>query len=168
MFEVKSSGSRTFKVDVRNPLEALLRESSEEIDIKKLGDNSWHVLVDGHSHVVSLVKEDREHNLVFLDVDGTVQSFEVKDENQLLLESMGLASMLKKKLTDLKAPMPGLVVKILVEKGQKVDKGTPLLVLEAMKMENIIKAPGEAVIKSIPINKGDAVEKNHVLVNFVA
>jgi biotin carboxyl carrier protein len=35
-------------------------------------------------------------------------------------------------------------------------------------MENIIKAPGEAVIKSIPINKGDAVEKNHVLVNFVA
>lgn len=166
MFEVKSSSSRTFKADVRSAAEVFIPDAAHQPDIVKIGEGEWHIIIDGHSHVVSLVKEDRENNQVVLNIDGVVQTYEVKDQNQLLLEKMGLASMTKKKIKDLKAPMPGLVVRILAEKGQEVTKGTPLLVLEAMKMENIIKAPDEAVVKNIPVNQGDAVEKNHVLVNF--
>jgi biotin carboxyl carrier protein len=74
--------------------------------------------------------------------------------------------MSKKKLKNLKAPMPGLVVKIAAKPGDTIPKGGALLVLEAMKMENIIKSPDDVVVKSILVNQGDAVEKNEVLVNF--
>ena len=166
MFDVKSSRDRTYKVDVHNPLEALIEGSIDSLDIRSISESSWHIMVDGHSHVVSLIKEDLENHQIVLNIDGVVQTYAVKDQNQMLLESMGLSSMTKKKLKNLKAPMPGLVVRVLVKPRQKVEKGTPLLVLEAMKMENIIKAPDEALVKSIPVNQGDAVEKNQVLVNF--
>lgn len=56
-------------------------------------------------------------------------------------------------MDNVKAPMPGLVLDILVEAGQSVNKGDNLLILEAMKMENIIKASGNGVVKNININK---------------
>jgi biotin carboxyl carrier protein len=62
--------------------------------------------------------------------------------------------------------MPGLVLRILASEGDKVMKGGNLLVLEAMKMENIIKAPADVVIKSIRVIAGDKVEKNQVMIIF--
>jgi biotin carboxyl carrier protein len=62
--------------------------------------------------------------------------------------------------------MPGLVLDVRVKEGDEVKKGDPLLVLEAMKMENILKSPAHAKIKKINVNKGQAVEKNQVLVSF--
>jgi biotin carboxyl carrier protein len=62
--------------------------------------------------------------------------------------------------------MPGLVLRILASEGQEVQKGGNLLVLEAMKMENIIKAPANVMIKSVKINPGDKVEKNQVMMIF--
>ncbi|HNM32873.1 MAG TPA: biotin/lipoyl-binding protein, partial [Chitinophagales bacterium] len=65
-----------------------------------------------------------------------------------------------------KAPMPGLVLDILVEAGQAVNKGDNLIILEAMKMENIIKASGSGTVKSIHVQKKDAVEKNQLLIEM--
>ena len=62
--------------------------------------------------------------------------------------------------------MPGMVLNILVNEGDTIKKGDPLIVLEAMKMENILKSPTDGVIKKIPINKGVAVEKNQLLIQF--
>jgi biotin carboxyl carrier protein len=62
--------------------------------------------------------------------------------------------------------MPGLIVDIKVEAGQEVKKGDPILILEAMKMENIIKSPGDGVVKAIKVNPRDNVEKNQVLIQF--
>jgi biotin carboxyl carrier protein len=59
--------------------------------------------------------------------------------------------------------MPGLVLKVLVTEGQEFKKGDNLLVLEAMKMENILKAPTDGIVKSIKIKPGDKVDKNEVL-----
>ena len=59
--------------------------------------------------------------------------------------------------------MPGLVLKVLVNEGQEFKKGDNLLVLEAMKMENILKAPVDGTVKGIKIKAGDKVEKNEVL-----
>jgi biotin carboxyl carrier protein len=71
-----------------------------------------------------------------------------------------------KKLNNLKAPMPGLITKILVKEGDEVKQGEPLLVLEAMKMENVFKAAGDVKIKSIKINEKQAVEKGAELISF--
>jgi biotin carboxyl carrier protein len=62
--------------------------------------------------------------------------------------------------------MPGLVVRILANEGDEIPKGGSLLVLEAMKMENIIKSPEEVTIASIEVSAGDAVEKNQSLIKF--
>jgi biotin carboxyl carrier protein len=62
--------------------------------------------------------------------------------------------------------MPGQVLRILVEPGQVVEKGTPLLVLVAMKMENMIKAQGPATVTKILVAENDNVEKGHVLIAF--
>ena len=62
--------------------------------------------------------------------------------------------------------MPGMIIDLRVKAGDQVKAGDPLLVLEAMKMENIIKAPGEGTVKQVKIKKGDTVEKNQVLIEF--
>jgi len=67
-----------------------------------------------------------------------------------------------------KAPMPGLVVRILVEPGQEVSAGAGLVVLEAMKMENELKAAGPAVVEEVLAAPGQAVEKGAVLIRFRA
>ena len=66
----------------------------------------------------------------------------------------------------LKAPMPGLVVKINIENGQSVNKGDGLIIVEAMKMENELKASHAGTIKQVMIENGQSVEKNQVLVEF--
>lgn len=66
----------------------------------------------------------------------------------------------------LKAPMPGLVVRVQVEPGQKVNAGAALVVLEAMKMENELKAAAGGVIERIAVTPGQTVEKGAVLVQF--
>lgn len=62
--------------------------------------------------------------------------------------------------------MPGLIWDIKVQVGDVVKAGDVVLVLVAMKMENALKSPGEGVVKSIKINKGDTVDKNQILIEF--
>ena len=66
----------------------------------------------------------------------------------------------------LKAPMPGLVVQVLASQGQKVVEGTSLIVLEAMKMQNELKAATTAIVDSVAVAPGRVVEKGEVLLTF--
>jgi hypothetical protein len=79
---------------------------------------------------------------------------------------MGLDTKAGKKQGQVKAPMPGMVLKVLAHEGQQIAKGDSLLLLEAMKMENIIKSPVDGLIKKIYIAEKDKVEKNQVMVEF--
>ena len=79
---------------------------------------------------------------------------------------MGLLTNTSQKVRDIKAPMPGLIISVMVQEGQEITEGTPLLVLSAMKMENQILSQGSGVIKSIAIAAGDAVEKGQVIIEM--
>ena len=83
-----------------------------------------------------------------------------------MLEKLGMNKTSAAAVQDIKAPMPGLVIELKVEEGQEIKAGDPLIILEAMKMENIIKSPREGVIKSILVKKGQSVEKNQILIKF--
>jgi len=69
---------------------------------------------------------------------------------------------------DLKAPMPGLVTRVLVKPGDRVDAGTPLVVMEAMKMENELRSQGKGTVDRIHAEPGAAVEQGVILVTFIA
>lgn len=83
-----------------------------------------------------------------------------------LIASLGLDKPKVRKLKQLKAPMPGRVVGIAVQPGSAVNPGDPLLTLEAMKMENVLKAEGIGVVKSISVEVQQVVDKGVLLIEF--
>ncbi len=107
-----------------------------------------------------------ESNTATVKINHTEFSITITQPIDALLEKLGMGSASTKKVKNLKAPMPGLVRQILVNVDEEVIKDTPLLILEAMKMENVIKAQGEGKIKSIQVNQGQAVEKSALLIEF--
>jgi len=84
-----------------------------------------------------------------------------------LLSDLGISSIGKQKINEIKAPMPGLIRKILIHPGDILDPGSPVLILEAMKMENIIKSPPiEVKVKKVLVEEGKTVEKGSVMILF--
>ncbi len=101
-----------------------------------------------------------------LKINNTIHTIQIADEVDQLIEKMGMDKPAEIKMTDVKAPMPGLILDIMVESGTEVKAGDPLLILEAMKMENVIKAVGDGVVKSVLLPKGATVEKNEVILEM--
>ena len=90
----------------------------------------------------------------------------LKDKYDDLLNQLGLDAATNKKDNEVKAPMPGQVLDILVKAGDTINEGDGLIVLEAMKMENIIKSTRDGVIQEVHAKKSNSVEKNAVLIVF--
>jgi biotin carboxyl carrier protein len=166
MYKVKVNDSYDFEVSNDK---GVLKLNNEEValDVQTLvSGRSVHVLYNHKSYMVELVDLNEEEGTQSIKVNGNLYTVSIKDEFDLLLKRLGLDKGLSNTIRDVKAPMPGLVLKILVEEGATVSKGDNLLVLEAMKMENIIKSPTAGQIKKILVNQGDKIEKNTVLVQF--
>jgi biotin carboxyl carrier protein len=135
-------------------------------DVIEVKDGSFHVIKNNKSYSVEVIKADEKEKSFLVSVNGNKYQLNVKDKFDELLKSLGMDNLNASKVNELKAPMPGLVLDIRVSEGDEVKKGDPILVLEAMKMENIIKSPTDGIIKKINVKKGVAVEKNQVLINF--
>jgi pyruvate carboxylase subunit B len=97
---------------------------------------------------------------------GERWEMEVVDERTRHIRSLAGGGDQRRAAGVLKAPMPGLVVRVQVQPGEKVAAGDSLVVLEAMKMENELKAGASGVVKSVRVAPGEAVEKGQVLVEF--
>lgn len=135
-------------------------------DMLRLAPDRFHILRDHRSYNVIVEARNPETHEYTLRVNGKKITVQVKDKMDLLMEAMGLSNGVGKKVNEVKAPMPGLVIRTLAAEGDHVEKGDSLLVLEAMKMENVIKSPGSGEVARIHVNQGQAVEKNQVLVTF--
>jgi biotin carboxyl carrier protein len=135
------------------------------LDLVRSGPSSFNLVRNGRSHRVLVLKEDRENGTVRMRIGGRTYTVRLEDEQSRLMTTLGLDKTAVK-VKEIKAPMPGLVLNILVKPGDAVKKNDPILVLEAMKMENVIKAPGDAVVSAIVAEKGKAVEKGQLLVSF--
>lgn len=127
--------------------------------------NVMHILYNSQSYIAELLEYKQDEKIAVIKINNSIYDIKLKDETDDLLEKLGIGKNTKK-IQQIKAPMPGKVLDIKVKEGDSVNKGDGLLVLEAMKMENIIKAPEAAVIKKIRATKGKAVEKNEVLIDL--
>lgn len=133
--------------------------------VKWIEKGKW-ALVEINQQTYRVRITHQENKSISMDVNGTLLNAALSDSLDMLLQDLGLDKMLQQSVDKIVSPMPGLVLNVLVSPGTEVKKGDPLLVLEAMKMENILKSPADAVVKEVLVEPRQAVEKNQVLVVF--
>jgi acetyl/propionyl-CoA carboxylase alpha subunit len=141
-------------------------QQAQDWDCKALNAHTFHIVRDGISYTAEVIKADYSTKTFTILVNKMRFELQLQDKFDLLLAQMGMDKTNTQKVANLKAPMPGLVIDVKVSEGQTVQKGESLLILEAMKMENVLKAPADVTIKAIKVQKGENVEKNHVLIVF--
>lgn len=144
----------------------MLNDTPAALDIQVQPNGLISVLLDNKSYTATVEKVDTKAKELVLKIDGQPYTVAIKEPIDQLLSSMGLDLKSMQKVEPVKAPMPGMILKVLVEPGQQINKGDGLLILEAMKMENVLKATGPATVKAIKINERTAVEKGTVLIEL--
>src|SRR5215472_10583333 len=156
----------SFIVKVNEFLFKITPAELQSIDIIKKSGKEFHLIKD-HSSVKGKVHgSDAAGKKLRVEVQGEMFDVQIKDALDQMLEEMGFGTSKEKRLSDVKAPMPGLVLQVLVTEGQEVKDGEPILILEAMKMENSIMLQGNAKIKKIHVKNGQSVEKGQPLLEL--
>tara|TARA_B110000046_G_scaffold171492_1_gene192395 strand:- start:1557 stop:2042 length:486 start_codon:yes stop_codon:yes gene_type:complete len=127
--------------------EIILSNGSKKFECKILKENvidqSYIVRTNGEISTIRLIKQ----------VEKTIEKLGIQKENQ-------------KNINVLKAPMPGLILDVVIKESEFVKKGDPVIILEAMKMENILSSPVDGIVKEIKVNPQQTVEKNNILIKF--
>jgi biotin carboxyl carrier protein len=134
--------------------------------VKWFDHRFFEIKFEGKKYHGELVSDQSETGQLTIRINH--RTFQVKKGHPLdsLIAAMGLDQPKLRKLKEMQAPMPGRVTAIHVQVGQEVEPGTPLLSLEAMKMENVLKAEGIGVVSEIAIQQGDVVDKGALLIAF--
>lgn len=143
-----------------------VNDELQDWDLEKTGERTYHLIRNKASYTLELLELDPVGKSVTLKLNNKVSKIMIRDRFDLLLEKLGMDAAAGKDAGDIKAPMPGLILEIKVKVGDAIKKGDPLLVLEAMKMENLIKSGTEGEVKKILVETGSSVEKNQVLIQF--
>jgi len=139
---------------------------ADSFKVLSMNENTWKVQFKNAIHECEILDFDPASKSYTILVDNQKVVFNLMDEVDRTVEDMGMNKVVAPILDQLKAPMPGLVLSIRVSPGDDVVAGDTLLVLEAMKMENVIKAAGEGTVKEIKVAQGDKVDKGQVLIQF--
>lgn len=142
------------------------RDASNAVDLIKIDTNNFHVLQNNQAYDVELIDADFLNKTIKVLVNGNAYTLKIEDSYDQMVKKMGLLANTALKLNNIKAPMPGLIIDVMVKTGQEITEGTPLMVLSAMKMENIILAQGDGTIKSIEVKKDAAVEKGQIIIEM--
>lgn len=144
----------------------LTRQDIDALDALELAEGKFHLLQKNVSYNVAILNSDFTNKTFSVSVNGNFYEVTISDKYDQMVNEMGLLISSTQKVNEIKAPMPGLILDIMVKVGQEISEGTPLLVLSAMKMENIILSQGDGIIKSIAIKKDDAVEKGQLIIEM--
>ena len=137
-----------------------------DFDSIKTSDSKFHILHNDQSFEAEILQSNFASKYYKVKVNNNTYNVQINNSLHSLIKELGFEVGANKKVNDIKAPMPGLILDIQVKVGQEVKENDSLLILEAMKMENVIVSPRDGVIKSISVEKGNAVEKNQLLVEF--
>jgi acetyl/propionyl-CoA carboxylase alpha subunit len=143
-----------------------LNENPSGLNIKHLGKNVYKVTSTGKSEIIEVLAID--YDLKTMQIRHDHFTHEFKNNLDLVLDSMGIKLAVESHNLDIKAPMPGKVIEVNVKEGDTILKGDAILILEAMKMENVLKAENDCTIKKVLVKSSESVEKNQILVELEA
>jgi biotin carboxyl carrier protein len=165
MYNISLSEGQQTKVELDSD-QILVNGKGFKWDLIKTGQGKFQILKATKSYTAEVISFNKAEKIVEIKINNQIYSARVKDKMDLLLEKMGINNLPSKVFSDVKAPMPGLIHDIFIQLGQAISKGDPLMVLEAMKMENVLKSPSDGIISSIEVSIGESVEKNQILIKF--
>ncbi|MEE9430120.1 MAG: biotin/lipoyl-containing protein [Melioribacteraceae bacterium] len=153
--------NKEFNISIDKTNKVIVNGKERNVELSKLSDFSYLLKVDEKVYHITSEKKDSKNYSFFID------GFSYDVSVRTLLEEKAY-ELLKNKSNNnhnavVKSPMPGLVLKIKKKVGDKVEMGDSLLLLEAMKMENDIRATSSGVVKEIFVSENSAVEKNEIL-----
>ena len=161
-----SNKSFQIEFDTKNALKGSMNGERFSIDLIQQSETSCHVIYKNQSFNIELISKENDGKNIELNINGKNHTLNITDPYDKLLKELGIDITASLKVSEIKAPMPGLVLDILVSENDTVKLGDSLLVLEAMKMENNIKSPIDGIIKSVQVKKSTTVEKNQILIQF--
>lgn len=154
-------GDRPFEVVIHTDGRVEVDGQVLAVDLQHIADEQvWSLLVEHHSYEVYTEFVEGQWRVL---VDGERHEVVVEDERLRRLKALGTKSATPAGDIQIKAPMPGLVVKVLVVEGRPVAANQPVVILEAMKMENELRAPRAGRVKSIRVQPGQTVDQGQVL-----
>ena len=154
-----------FNIDQRTSI-TLNEEDLSSLDAVSPSESELHLVHAQTGHKITLESCDVIGKTVRLRHKGTIYTVQVQDQTDQMVESLGLNKVSAKQVGDIQAPMPGKVLEILVEAGQEIEENTPLVILEAMKMENVLKSQAGGTVESIHTTAGTTVDKGQLLISI--
>jgi biotin carboxyl carrier protein len=166
MYKLNINNQHSFEVERTAAAGLFVNGVKSEADIKQLKPAIYHVIENNRSYNVEVVNFNSSEKTAEIKVNNHTYHVTAKDQFDILLDKLGFSDLNSARVSEIKAPMPGLVLKVFVNKGDSIKKGDSLFVLEAMKMENIIKSTADVVVEKILIKPGDKVEKGQILMLF--
>lgn len=154
---------KEFSVDVIDEKHVSINGKVLDVDFESVsGQPVYSLIIDGKSYEGYVYPD--EHNLQVL-LHGRLYQAIVEDEREKRLREAAGGGVAADGEFRLKAPMPGLVVSVLVSEGQVIHKGQVLLILESMKMQNELKSPKDGTISRIRVKAGETVEQKQSLLS---
>lgn len=139
---------------------------SDNITLNDSDVNNQIILDNNKAKLVSVKEVNHELKRYQIQIDGRTYQVQISDAVDQQILKMNLKSKKSNKLKELRAPMPGLVRQVNVQVGDEVDSGDSLFILEAMKMENVLKSPVNGIVSDLFVKPGESVEKNQILLSF--
>lgn len=152
-----------YEIEIDNDGGILVNGESRDVDFLNLGGSLYSVITQNRSLEVVIDDEDDKIEVM---MEGRLYETQVLDERALLMAQrrggLGGGS------GEVHAPMPGLIVKVVVESGQEVTQGQTVVILESMKMQNELKSPIDGTVTSVHVEASQTVDKNALLLEIEA
>lgn len=144
----------------------ITRHDLESLDVESISSGEFHIIHGVKGYRIKVVSADHANKMYRLIIGDKEVEVNLKDAVEIQVHDMGLDEAVSGQTGSITAPMPGLVLEIDVQPGDSVSAGDSLIILEAMKMENVLSSPGDGVIGNIHVEKGQPVEKSQLLITF--
>jgi biotin carboxyl carrier protein len=155
-------GDRTYRVEILDDRHILVDGKPYEVDFTDIGNQQvYSLLINGRSLEAHAVPLEGGWQVL---LHGKMFEARVEDEQAIRVRALAHSAADAGSEFLLRAPMPGLVAGIPVSTGQSVSKGTALVILESMKMQNELRSQKDGTVQEIRVQPGQAVDQNQVLV----
>lgn len=163
LLKANVNDQQKYEVELKSE-QTLINQQDFSYQLSPLSEHIFHILYRHRSYKIEVVKADYSRKDFLLKINGKQIHVKLQDRFDQLIEALGMEDADELADKEILAPMPGLVLQVHVKEGDEVSKGMPLLTLEAMKMENVLKSPGEGKVSKIHVEAQNSVEKSQLMI----